>query len=184
MANETAFKESLRQAQAALRAGQAATAERRLRSLELQFPGEINCLWLLGVALLDQDRVAESRSLLENVLSRAPDFAEARVDLARACRADHQAARAREEIRQVLSMSPQHHRAWLAYGDVLVDLNQYSDAGVAFNRALLTDPHRTRIEQATVALEAGDRRVPEAIFRDILQKDAGHVAALCGLAAL
>lgn len=181
---EAAFKESLRQAQAALRAGQAVTAERWLRSLELQFPGEINCLWLLGAALLDQGRAAESRALLENVLIRAPDFLEARVDLARACRADHQAARAREEIRQVLSISPQHHRAWLAYGDVLVDLEQYSDAGVAFNRALLTDPHRRRIEQATAALEAGDRRVPEAIFREILQNDAGHVAALCGLAAL
>jgi tetratricopeptide (TPR) repeat protein len=181
---ETAFKERLRQAQAALRAGQAATAERWLRSLEQERPGEINCQWLLGAALLDQGRPAESRSLLENVVTRAPDFAEARIDLARACRADHQAARAREEIRQVLSMSPQHHRAWLAYGDVLVDLGQYPDAGVAFNRALLTDPHRSRIEQATAALEAGDRRLPETLFRDILQKDAGHVAALCGLAAV
>jgi hypothetical protein len=47
------FEESRRQALAALRAGRAATAERMLRSLEAQFPGEVNCLWLLGVALLD-----------------------------------------------------------------------------------------------------------------------------------
>jgi tetratricopeptide (TPR) repeat protein len=184
MATETALKDGLRQAHAALRAGQAATAERRLRSLEQQFPGEINCLWLLGATLLDQGRTAESRALLETVLVRAPDFGEARIDLARACRADHQAARAREEIRQVLSLRPQHHRAWLAYGDVLVDLEQYSDAAVAFNRATLTDPNRRAIEQATAALEAGDRRIPEGIFRGILLQDAGHVAALCGLAAL
>ena len=184
MTTETALKEGLRQAHAALRAGQAATAERRLRSLEQQFPGEINCLWLLGATLLDQGRAAEARALLETVLGRAPDFGEARIDLARACRAGHQAARAREEIRQVLSVTPQHHRAWLAYGDVLVDLEQYADAAVAFNRATLTDPNRGAIEQATAALEAGDRRSSEGIFRGILQQDAGHVAALCGLAAL
>ncbi|MBS0417911.1 MAG: sulfotransferase [Proteobacteria bacterium] len=184
MMTETAFKESLRQVQAALRSGQAATAERWLRALEREFPGDTNCLWLLGVALLDQGRAAESRSVLETVLIRAPDFGEARIDLARACRTDRQAARARDEVRQVLSVTPQHHRAWLAYGDVLVDLDQHSDAGVAFNRASLTDPHRRAIEQATAALEAGDRRAPEGIFRDILQQDASHVAALCGLAAL
>jgi len=184
MNTETVLEAGLRQAHAALRAGQTATAETRLRWLEQQFPGEINCLWLLGATLLDRGRAAESRSLLETVVSRAPDFAEARIDLARACRADHQAARAREEIRRVLSVSSQHHRAWLAYGDVLVDLDQYSDAAVAFNRASLTDPQRRAIEQATAALESGDRRSPEIIFRDILQKDPSHVAALCGLAAL
>src|SRR3569832_2368162 len=112
MVSETALKEGLRQAHAALRAGQAAPAERRLRSLEQQFPGEINCLWLLGATLLVQGRTAESRVLLETVLVRAFEFGEARIDLARACRADHQAARAREEIRQVLSVTPPHHRAW------------------------------------------------------------------------
>ncbi len=184
MMTETAFKEGLRQAHAALRAGQAGTAERRLRSLEQQFPGDIHCEWLLGAALLDLGRAAESRCLLESVLGRVPDFAEARIDLARALRAAGQAARAREEIRRVLSVSPHHHRAWLAYGDVLVDLDQCADAAVAFNRASLTDPHGRAIEQATAALDAGDRRRPEGIFRDILRTDASHVAALCGLAAL
>src|SRR3569833_3005112 len=151
MTTGLAFKEGLRQAHAALRAGQAATAERWLRSQEEQFPSEINLLWLLGAAALDQGRTAVSRSLLEAVLDRAPDFAEARIDLTRACRADHQPVRAREEVRRVLSVTPQHHRAWLAYGDVLVDLEQYSDAAVAFNRAALTAPHRRAIEQATAA---------------------------------
>ena len=64
---------------------------------------------------------------------------------------------------------PHHHRAWMAYGDALVDLGQYDDARVAFERARLTDPQRARVEEASRALLADDRKRPEAIFRDILQ---------------
>ena len=179
-----AFEECLRQARAALRGGRAATAEGWLRSLEAQVPGEVNCLWLLGVALLDQDKVAESLAMLERVVASAPDFAEARVDFARACRRAGRAAQAREEVRRVLETLPHHHRAWLAYGDVLVDLDKYRDAAVAFERARLTDPYRPRIEAATEALVADERREAEELFRGILQEDPSHVAALCGLAAL
>ena len=93
---EATFAKSLAQAHAALRAGRAATAERWLRALEAQFPGDENCLWLLGVALLDQDKIPESIAMLEGVLVRAPDFAHARVDLARALRRDGRAASARD----------------------------------------------------------------------------------------
>ena len=179
-----AFEETRRQAHAALRAGRAATAERMLRALEARFPGEVNCLWLLGAALLAQDKIAESIAILERVLAGAPDFASARVDLARAYRRDGRAAQAREQVRRVLQKHPQHQRAWLAYGDALVDLGQHEDARVAFERARLTDPLRARIEEATAALVADDRKKSENIFRAILQEDPSHVAALCGLAAL
>lgn len=150
----TGIEERLRQAHAALRAGRAATAEGWLRALDAQVPGEVNCLWLLAVALLDQDKVAESVAMLERVMASAPDFAEARVDLARAYRRDGRAAQAREEVRRVLTSVPHHYRAWLAYGDVLVDLDQYRDAAVAFERARVTDPYRPQIEAATAALVA------------------------------
>ena len=179
-----AFEERRRQAHAALRAGRAATAETLLRELEAAAPGEVNCLWLLGVALLDQHRIPQSVATLERVVASAPDFADARVDLARACRRAGRAEQAREEVRRVLEKLPQHHRAWLAYGDALVDLGQYPEARVAFERARLTDPHRARIEEATAALTAGERRKSEGLFREILRADASHVAALCGLAAL
>ena len=54
------FEARLHQAHLALRAGRPQTAERLLRALEAQAPGELNCGWLLGVALLDQDKVPES----------------------------------------------------------------------------------------------------------------------------
>jgi len=178
------FTESLRRAHAALRAGHASTAEEWLRALAARFPGEINCLWLLGAALLDQGRAAASIEALERVLTAAPDFVEARVDLARAYRCAGGADKAREEVRRVLQVHPHHHRAWLAYGDALVDLEKYPEAQVAFERARLTDPQRARIEKATAVLLANERREAEKLFRDILREDPSHVAALCGLAAV
>ncbi|MFI4880819.1 MAG: tetratricopeptide repeat protein, partial [Steroidobacterales bacterium] len=179
-----AFEERRRRAHAALRAGQAVTAEAWLRALEAQSPGEVNCLWLLGAALLDQDKIPESIATLERALASAPEFANARVDLARAYRRGGRAAQAREEVRRVLEKLPHHHRAWLAYGDVLVDLGQYEDARITFERARLTDPERARIEDATTALLADERKKAEAVFRHILQADPSHVAALIGLAAV
>jgi len=178
------LEQSLQQAHAAVRDGRAATAERMLSALLVKFPGELNAQWLLGLAHLDQGRCAASIALLEEVLRRAPDFAEARVDLSRAYLRAGDAVRARAEIRRMLETLPQHHRAWLAYADALVELTQYEDARVAFERARLTDPCRAGIEEASAAFVAGDRRKPEEIFRAILQKDASHVAALCGLGAL
>ena len=178
------FDERLRRAHAALRAGQTASAEVALRALAAERPGEVNCQWLLGAVLLAQDRTAAARETLERVLGAAPEFAEARVDLARAYRSAGDPAQARAEVRRVLESEPHHHRAWLAYGDVLVELGQFPDAAAAFERARLTDPHRARLEEATAALTAGDRRKSEAIFREILRADPSHVAALCGLAAL
>jgi tetratricopeptide (TPR) repeat protein len=172
------------EALSALRTGRAATAERQLRAIQAAAPGEINSLHLLGVALLDQDKTASAVQTLERVVLAQPEFADARVDLARAYRRAGQPSRAREEVRRVLEADPHHHRAWLAYGDVLVELEQYPDALVAFERARLTDPQRTRIEAATAALVADERRRPEELFREILKEDPSHVAALCGLAAL
>jgi tetratricopeptide (TPR) repeat protein len=178
------FADSLKQAQAALRAGRAATAERWLRALESRAPGEVNCQWLIGAALLAQGRSAAAIETLERVLASRADFAAARVDLARAYRAAGQLEQARSEVRRVLESRPTHPLAWLAYGDVLVDLRQYDDARIAYERARLTDPYRARVEQATAAFVADDRKKAEEILRAILKTDPSHVAALCGLAAL
>lgn len=180
---EAAFGQRLHQAHAALREGKAATAEAVLRQLAAHAPGELNCQWLLAVALLDQERTAESVAILERLLTRAPDFTEARVDLARALRRAGRNLEARSEVRGVLQHSPHHHRAWLAYADTLVDLGQYDDARVAFERSRLTDPERIRIEAATEALLAEDWKKSELLFREVLRSDPSHAAALCGLAA-
>jgi tetratricopeptide (TPR) repeat protein len=106
------------------------------------------------------------------------------VDLARAYRKACRPVEARAEVRRVLEKVPQHPLAWLAYGDILVELGQYEDARVAFDRARLSDPQRPAIEAATAALTADDCRKAEEIFRSILQGDPAHTGALCGLAAV
>jgi tetratricopeptide (TPR) repeat protein len=168
----------------ALRAGRAETAERQLRAIQQAAPGEVNSLRLLGVALLDQDKVADAVETLARAVAAAPGFAHARADLGRAYRAAGRLQEAREELRRVVREQPGLDLAWLAYGDVLVDLEKYPDARFAYEQARLADPHRARIEEAAAALVAGDRKAAEVIFREILKTDASHVPALCGLAAV
>jgi tetratricopeptide (TPR) repeat protein len=172
------------QALAALRAGRAKTAEMQLRAIQAAAPGEINSLRLLGQALLMQEQVAPAIETLERAVTAAPDFALARTDLARAYRQDGRLEIAREELQRALKLAPQLDLAWLAYGDVLVDLEQYQDAVVAYERARLTDPQARRIDEGRTALVAENRKTAELIFRDILKADASHVGALCGLAAV
>ena len=78
-----------------LRLGRAATAERQLRAIQAAAPGDVNSLRLLGVALLDQDKTSAALETLEQVMLAEPEFADARVDLARAYRRAGQLARAR-----------------------------------------------------------------------------------------
>jgi len=169
---------------AALREGRAETAERQLRSIQAANPGEVNSLRLLGAALLAQDKVASAVETLERAVAAAPNFAQARTDLARAYRQEGRLELAREQLRQVVQAAPGLEVAWLAYGDVLVDLGKYADAKVAYERGRRADPHLRRIEEATAAFVAKDRKSAELIFREILQADPSHVAALCGLAAI
>jgi tetratricopeptide (TPR) repeat protein len=139
---------------------------------------------LLGIALLDQDKVAAAVEILERAVSRAPNFWHAHTDLARAYRSAGRAQDARRELQRVIAAAPALEAAWLAYGDVLVDLEKYPDARFAYEQARLADPQRARIEEASGALAAEDRKAAESIFRDILKLDASHVRALCGLAAV
>ena len=167
-----------------LKTGRAATAERQLRAIQAAEPGEVNSLHLLGAALLYQDKVAEAIDSLERALATRPNFWQARTDLGRAYRAVGRQEEAREALKRVVAAAPMLESAWLAYGDVLVELEKYPDALFAYERAALADPQIRRIEQAREALCADDHKTAETVFRDVLRSDPAHVAALCGLAAV
>ncbi len=181
---DTTGASALRAAQFALRSGRARTAEQALRAMLASAPEDLRVQGLLAVALLDQGRPLESAQLLEAVVGHASAGPQAAVDLARAYRAAGRLEDARTRVRQVLDTQPHHEGAWLAYGDLLVDLHQYDDARTAFERARHCDPDRAHIAAATRALQADDRRGAEALFRHVLQKNPAQVWALCGLAAL
>lgn len=178
------LRAALAEALALLRAGRAASAEVKLREIQARVPGEPNSLRLLGVALLDQEKLEAALVALDRVAAAAPQFWAARADRARAYRQVGRLQEAREELRAVVAHAPTLEAGWLAYGDVLVDLQLYGDAQFAYERARQVDPACRRIEQARARLAAADRKSAEQIFRDILQGDPGHVGALCGLAAV
>jgi tetratricopeptide (TPR) repeat protein len=182
--SQAALRAAYSEALAALRMGRAESAERQLRAIQAASPDEINSLHLLGLALLTQGKVTPAIERLERAVAAAPAFARARVDLARAYREDGRLDAARQELRRVLKEAPSLDAAWIAYGDVLVDLEKYADAKFAFEQARLLDPQRQRIEEATASFVAGDGQSAEGVFRDILKSDASHVASLCGLAAI
>jgi tetratricopeptide (TPR) repeat protein len=182
--SRSAIGEDLAQALAMVRAGRFASAELKLRAIQAAAPGEVNSSRLLGAALLAQDKVQPAIDILERTVAAAPQFWQARTDLARALRAAGRFEEARAALRQVVEAAPNLDTAWLAYGDVLVDLEKYPDALFAYERARLTDPHRRRIEEASGALRAQDHKTAEHIFREILKLDASHVGALCGLGAV
>ena len=168
----------------AVRLGRFQSAEQLLREIQRTCPGEINSLHLLGATLLSQGKLSPSLEILERVVADAPLFAHARVDLARAYRQDGRLEAARAQLRRLVQERPSLEPAWLAYGEVLVDLGMTADARFAFEQARRLDPHRRRIEQATTALAGGDYRSSEKIFREVLKSDASHLAALAGLAAV
>jgi len=182
--SQAGLRDAYAQALAALRTGRAETAERQLRAIQAAAPGEVNSLRLLGLALLAQGKLEPAIETLERAVTAAPDFARARADLARAYREAGRLSQARTELQRAVKQAPALDGAWLAYGDVLVDLEMYADARFAFEQARRLDPHCDRIEKATATFVAGDRQSAESIFRDILNNDASHVGALCGLAAL
>ncbi len=74
----------LKQAQVLLAAGQAREAWELLAPLELDAAGSPDFDYLYGLAALDSGRQAEAIPALERVLAREPDFAGARMELARA----------------------------------------------------------------------------------------------------
>jgi cytochrome c-type biogenesis protein CcmH/NrfG len=168
----------------ALRSGDPRSAELRLRTLQSVAPHDIESERLLAVALLMQDRVSEALEAFERLIALAPDCLRARIDLARAYRKDQRAERAHTELRRVLRQDPSLHLAWLALGDVLVDLRRPADARQAFRRAYAADPRREDITKGYAAFGRGESMPAERLFREILEEDASHIGALCGLAAI
>ena len=155
--SQAAYSEAL----AMLKTGRAATAEQRLRAIQAAEPGEVKSLHLLGAALLYQDKATEAIEVLERAVASRPDFWQARTDLARAYRTAGRRADARKELKRVVAAAPMLESAWLAYGDVLIELEKYPDALFAYECARRADPQVRRIEQAREALSSEDHKTAD-----------------------
>jgi tetratricopeptide (TPR) repeat protein len=170
-------------ARRALRAGDARSAELHLRRHQSVAPN-VDQRHLLAVAFLMQNELPEAIEALERLIATAPEFMPARIDLARAYRTAKRTDEAYSHLQYALRHSPRLHLAWQALGDVLVDIDRRPEARQAFRRAHASDPCRDLLTEGYAAFGRGESLAAERVFRDVLQADASHVGALCGLAAI
>ncbi len=94
------------QAESLIRAGKAEEAWTLLFPLEFDLAGEVDFDYLLGVAALDSGRPGQATLAFERVLAVNPNYAAARLDMARAHFAMGDHARARLEFNAVLNFDP------------------------------------------------------------------------------
>jgi tetratricopeptide (TPR) repeat protein len=101
-----AADDDLVKAGALMRQGKAAEAYRLLAPKEFDRAGEVDYDYVLGVAALDSGKPDRATLALERVLAVNPNFAGARLDLARAYFALGDYDRAKNEFEAVLSQNP------------------------------------------------------------------------------
>ena len=178
------FKEAYARAVSLLERGDALAAERELREMQRRLPGEVNIQRVLGLSLLAQGKNAEGIGVLEAVVSAAPDFTHAMVDLARAYRAQGRLQAAAALLRKALEQDGTLHDGWRLFGDLLANLGDFAAARQAFQKFIDTDANGRILEEAALCMGRDEGPKAEAIFRRVLHEDPNHIGALCGLAAI
>lgn len=96
----------LTRAQALMKEGKAAEAYALLEPQEFDHAGEIAFDYLLGIAALDSGKPDKATIAFERVLAINPEYAGARLDMARAYFALGDMVRAKQEFETVLSQKP------------------------------------------------------------------------------
>lgn len=104
---ETAVKEKpLSDAEALMAAGKPADAYTLLEPLEFERSGEVRFDYLIGIAALDSGKPDKATIAFERVLAVDPNFAGARLDMARAYYQLGDLPRAKAEFEQVMAQNP------------------------------------------------------------------------------
>jgi len=98
--------QALRDADALIKNGNPAAAYALLKPLEFERSGEIRFDYLFGIAALDSGHADEATLAFERVLTMDPNFAGARLDMARAYYQLGDLLRAKTEFETVLSQNP------------------------------------------------------------------------------
>ncbi|MDP1939135.1 MAG: tetratricopeptide repeat protein, partial [Gallionella sp.] len=98
--------QALRDADALIKNGNPAAAYALLKPLEFERAGDIRFDYLFGIAALDSGHADEATLAFERVLTMDPNFAGARLDMARAYYQLGDLLRAKTEFETVLSQNP------------------------------------------------------------------------------
>src|SRR5450756_66985 len=101
-----AREKPLRDAEALIKAGRPADAYNLLEPLEFDRSGEVRFDYLIGIAALDSGKSDKATLAFERVLAVDPDYAGARLDMARAYYQLGDLPRAKTEFETVLKQNP------------------------------------------------------------------------------
>lgn len=130
LADQEAHEQPLRDADALLKAGKPAEAYTLLEPLEFERSGEVRFDYLLGIAALDSGKPDKATLALERVLAVDPNFAGARLDMARAYYQLGDLPRAKTEFDHVMGQNPPDAAK--------ATIQKYLDAIAAFEQAKKT----------------------------------------------
>lgn len=125
-----AREKPLREADALLKNGKPADAYALLEPLEFDRAGEVRFDYLLGIAALDSGKPDKATFAFERVLAVDPNFAGARLDMARAYYQLGDLPRAKTEFEEVLKQNPPEAAR--------VTIQKYLDAIAAHDQAKQT----------------------------------------------
>jgi tetratricopeptide (TPR) repeat protein len=127
----------LREADALLKGGKPAEAYSLLEPKEADYAGEISFDYLLGIAALDSGKPDRATIAFERILTVNPNFAGARLDMARAYFAMGSDDLAKVEFEKVLAQSPPEATA----------------AVIKKHLEVIADRQKARIQQVNIYLE-------------------------------
>lgn len=130
----------IHEAVTALRGGDKAGAEQRLRRQLARHPGDVLAMRLLAEHLSAADRYGESEALLRACLERTPSFALARYGLAMVLVHDHRVPPALEQLDLLLRQEPGRFEYLNLKADALGRLGEFEAAAACLEQIIAEHP--------------------------------------------
>ena len=159
-------------------------AEQMLNQILSSQPDEPNALRMLGSMKLASKEFDLAVDFLGKALQAAPDFATAQIELSQALHLSGDTTEALTSMRAFLDSNPGNQSSWQALANLLFELGDLKQGNAAAQRSVELDPFYAQTRSAIEALNSGNPKDAEDIFRKILTQDNNHIHALVGLASL
>ena len=159
-------------------------AEQILNQILSSQPDEPNALRMLGSMKLAAKDFVLAADYLQKALQAAPDFATAQIELTQALHLSGDTTEALTSMRSFLDKNPGNQLVWQALANLLFELGDLKQGQMAAQRSVELDPFYEQTRGAIEALNSGNPKDAEDIFRKILVQDNNHIHALVGLASL
>jgi Flp pilus assembly protein TadD len=172
-------------ADAHLRLGNNAKVIELLRPLEKANEQDLGVVYMLGTALIRDDKPALGRTLAERILKNG-DSAEARMLLGATKLQAGDFAGAREDLQRATELNPQLPDVYSAYGSALMATGDTVAASAAFRKELDANPNDFTAHLDLGVLEKQDQHYEEAMtrFRRAMELRPGDIGVRYQIATI